>query len=280
MSIKIVSWVVLAAIMLGAVLLFNYWASYQLLSTLAYTGIVAALFGLANLAFPFRYLGIRRRTVGVLVVAAGVALAVAALYWPVSVIRVAEPRTRLDELMPEYQFYERHSTRIHAGPEHVIEAIRQSTFGDMRSLRVLLKVRAAALRAPSRDNGAFGSDKRIFDAFTASGYVSGATEHEVLMCGGANVREGRVLPAHSLQEFADYRVEGGVKIGFDFYVEDAGEGWSKVTAETRVLAVDEATTRGLARYWRLIVPGSGLLRREWLEGIKRRAESKTLNGVS
>jgi hypothetical protein len=43
MSVKTLSWILLAAITLGAVLLFNDWASYQLLSTLAYAGIVAAL---------------------------------------------------------------------------------------------------------------------------------------------------------------------------------------------------------------------------------------------
>ncbi len=39
------------------------------------------------------------------------------------------------------------------------------------------------------------------------------------------------------------------------------------------MALDDATRRGMGRYWRLIVPGSGLLRRQWLDGITRRAES-------
>ena len=61
-------------------------------------------------------------------------------------------------------------------------------------------------------------------------------------------------------------------MAFDFSVEDAGGGWSTLSTETRVLATDDATRRGMGRYWRLIVPGSGLLRRQWLEGIKKRAE--------
>ena len=40
-----------------------------------------------------------------------------------------------------------------------------------------------------------------------------------------------------------------------------------------VMALGDSTRRGMGRYWRLIVPGSGLLRREWLDGIRRRAES-------
>ena len=40
-----------------------------------------------------------------------------------------------------------------------------------------------------------------------------------------------------------------------------------------MLATDDLTRRGMGRYWRSIVPGCGLLRRQWLEGIKTRAES-------
>jgi hypothetical protein len=62
-------------------------------------------------------------------------------------------------------------------------------------------------------------------------------------------------------------------MAYDFFVEDAGGGWSTISTETRVRALDDLTRRGMARYWRLIVPGSGLLRRQWLDGIKKRAES-------
>jgi hypothetical protein len=62
-------------------------------------------------------------------------------------------------------------------------------------------------------------------------------------------------------------------MGYSFTVEDAGAGWSVIRAETRVVATDPLTRRGMGRYWRLIVPGSGLLRLQWLEGIKHRAEN-------
>ena len=274
MSFKTLSWILLAAIALGAVLLFNYWASYQLLSTLAYAGIIVTLLGLANLAIPFRFLGIHKRAIGALLLAGGVALALAALSWPAPMIRVSRPRTRLDEVMPDYQFSERHSASINAQPERVMQAVRESTFGDMKSLATLLKIRAGALRAPSHEADVFSRDNRILDVFLASGYVTGASDQEILTCGGANVRAQSPLKLSTLQEFADYREPSTVKMAFDFYVEDEGGGWSTLTAETRVLATDDLTRRGMGRYWRLIVPGSGLLRRQWLDGIKRRAETK------
>ena len=120
----------------------------------------------------------------------------------------------------------------------------------------------------------------IFDTFPVlrerrhqpSGYLSGGSDHEIVMGGGGNVPARRALGAHTLQEFADVRDPGTVKMAFNFFADDAGDGWSNVTTETRVLAIGDVS-RGMARYWRLIVPGSGLLRRQWLEAVRVRAES-------
>ena len=198
-------------------------------------------------------------------------LATATLLWPAPMIHVAQHKTVLDDVMPEYQFFERHSTHIHAGPEQVMQAVRESTFGDMKSLARLLKIRGAVLRIHER--GDFLKDKRVLDAFSASGYVSGGSDHEIVMCGGANMRAKRSLGVRTLQEFADYRDQGAVKMAYDFNVKDASGGWSIINTETRVLALDDSTRRGMGCYWRLIVPGSGLLRLQWLQGIKKRAEN-------
>jgi len=272
MSSKAVAWTLLAAIAVAAVLLFNYWAAYQLLSTLVYSGIVLALCGLANLILPFKFLGIRKRAVGAFVLVGGVVLTFAALLWPASTIRVAHHQALLDDAMPEYQFFEKHSARVHARPEQVMQAVRQSTFGDLSSLVTLMTIRGVVLRAPFHKSGDF-LDKRVLDAFSSSGYLTGNGNREVVMCGGGNVRAKRGLGVRTLQEFSDYREQGAVKMAFNFSAEDAGNGWSTVSTETRVLATDDLTRRGMGRYWRLIVPGSGLLRRQWLDGIKRRAES-------
>jgi hypothetical protein len=272
MSAKAVSWTVVGALALGMAVLFNYWASFQPLSTLVYCGLVLVLAGLANVAVPFRFLGVRRRRVGLLVLAGGVALALVALYWPAAMIQVAQHKTLFDDVVPQYQFGERHSVRVHARPEQAIGAARAATWGDLSSLVTLMKIRGAVSGHPYRDNGAFSGDKRILDAFAASGYVTGGNDDEVVMAGGADTQAGRPLAVHSLQEYAGFRKPGAVKMAFAFYAEDAGGGWSTLTTETR-MAVEEGSSRGPAIYWRLIVPGSGLLRREWLEGIRRRAEN-------
>jgi hypothetical protein len=57
----------------------------------------------------------------------------------------------------------------------------------------------------------------------------------------------------------------------NFHIEP-GDGVSTVTTETRVIGTDETAARGFAAYWRLIYPGSALIRRMWLRAIKERAE--------
>jgi len=272
MSFKAVAWTLLAAMAFAAVLLFNYWVPYQLLSLLAYAGIVLALCGLANLVLPFRFLGVRKRVVGALLLAGGVVLVLVGLFWPDRMIRVAQHQSRLDDIMPEYSGSERHSAHIHARPAQVMQGVRQSTFGDMKSLVTLLRVRAAVLRIPYHDTGDL-QDKRMVDSFRASGYLLDESEHEIVMFRVGNLRAARPPEVRTLQEFRDYREPGAVKMAFDFNVEDAGGGWSTLTTETRVVGLDNLSSGPGTRYWRLILPGSGLLRREWLDGIKTRAES-------
>ena len=60
-----------------------------------------------------------------------------------------------------------------------------------------------------------------------------------------------------------------------FVVHEEGDGVVLLTTETRVFATDPSARRRFAVYWRVIYPGSALIRRSWLDAIKRRAENPT-----
>jgi hypothetical protein len=66
---------------------------------------------------------------------------------------------------------------------------------------------------------------------------------------------------------------GFAKATMNFRVEDAGADSCFVTTETRVYATDAVARRRFATYWRVIYPGSALIRRMWLHAVKRRAEA-------
>jgi len=75
------------------------------------------------------------------------------------------------------------------------------------------------------------------------------------------------------EDFKALREPGFAIAAMNFLVEDAGSGACIVTTETRIYATDASARRRFARYWRVIYPGSALIRRMWLRAVKRRAEA-------
>ena len=69
---------------------------------------------------------------------------------------------------------------------------------------------------------------------------------------------------------------GRATAAINFLVEPAGADAADVTTETRVSAPDADARRTFAAYWRVIYPGSALIRRMWLRAVKRRAETGRL----
>ncbi len=59
---------------------------------------------------------------------------------------------------------------------------------------------------------------------------------------------------------------GRAKMAVNFWA-SAGE----LTTETRARLTDQPSRRAFSRYWLLIRPFSGLIRRQWLAAIARRA---------
>jgi hypothetical protein len=64
---------------------------------------------------------------------------------------------------------------------------------------------------------------------------------------------------------------GFAKAAMNFLVEADAHGGSLVTTETRIHATDRNSVRRFGVYWRIIQPGSALIRRMWLRAIERRA---------
>jgi len=55
------------------------------------------------------------------------------------------------------------------------------------------------------------------------------------------------------------------------HVFDMGNGTSRLTTETRIIGNDNSARRIFACYWRIIYPGSSIIRRVWLDAIADRA---------
>jgi hypothetical protein len=65
--------------------------------------------------------------------------------------------------------------------------------------------------------------------------------------------------------------EGFALATMNFVVTPNGPNHSLVSTETRVFASGSSARRRFAAYWRIIYPGSAIIRRMWLRAIQRRA---------
>jgi hypothetical protein len=231
---------------------------------LVYAGGLTALVGLAGVVRPLRFNGLRGRRAGTLVLGAGLTCALLGFLLPARLVRVEGPRTRLDAVMPAYHFHEVHAVRVHAPPARILAAVRAVTAGEIRLFRTLTWIRSPRLSGGGRES-IFNApeDKPILDVALRSGFVALADEpgREVVFGTALRLGSGR-SDSPSL-----------AKTAMNFLVDEEADGWCRLGTETRVFGADDGARRRFAVYWRLIYPGSALIRRMWLQAIKRRAEA-------
>ena len=242
-------------------------------SALVYLGLLAVLFGLVNVARPLRRLRVRRRRTGALVMGAGVLLVPAAMSLPVSGHRAAAAATSLDEHFPAWEFAEHHEIRVHAPPARVQEAIGQVTADEILFFRLLTWIRnpGRSWRRQRENILAPPPDRPILDVALNGGFVllDEVPSREVLVGAVVCCRFARV---NGPEAFAALVQPGFAKAGMNFLLQDEGGGWTRVSTETRVHGTDAGAQRRFAAYWRVIYPGSALIRVMWLRAIRARAE--------
>jgi hypothetical protein len=244
-------------------------------SGLLYLGLITASIGAVSVLVPLAFLGIRRRLTGLVLMATGAAVVVVAMILPARETRIATPLTRLDHFMPRYQFSEFHRARIEAPRERAYRAIRSVTADEIRLFRMLTGIRRMGRPGPESILNA-PEKMPILEVATRTSFLELADEpaREIVVGTLVAAPRGWRPPAQPTPEgFRALRAPGFALATMNFRIEDAGPGACTVTTETRVYATDTPTRRRFAGYWRVIYPGSAVIRRMWLDAVKRRAES-------
>jgi hypothetical protein len=155
----------------------------------------------------------------------------------------------LDEVMPVYEFSERHRVSIDASPERIDRALRELTFADLPLVRALFRLRGRRLRGG------------VVPAITQIARVLEDVPGEGLVF----ILRGQFWRFRGWP--ADDGGPGAEALG-DLRVVPGG-----LTTETRVHVGDPTARRKFRRYWLLIRPFSGLIRILILRAAKRRAEA-------
>jgi hypothetical protein len=183
--------------------------------------------------------------------------------------------TILDEVLPKHHFNEFHFTRVHADPETVYAAVRLVTAREIRFFRALTWLRSPHLGKVPESILAPSPDSPVIDVAMRSGFqLLGELPPQEIVLGMAQGGAPYATTHSTPQDFKDLDRPGYAKIAMNFHVSSASNGWSTLSTETRILGTDATARRRFGRYWRVIHPGSALIRVMWLRAIKSRAEHR------
>jgi len=239
---------------------------------LVWGGLAIGALGLAALPRPPRFLR-RSRAPGMLACGAALLLVALGFALPDREHRAAPPRSHLDEILPAYQFCERHVTHVSAAPDAVYAALRAVTADEITFFQTLTYLRRfgrpgpeSILNVPARTP--------ILEVATRTSFLVLAEEapREIVLGTLVLAPEGFRRPRPvTPQWLLTLSGPGYAKAMMNFRLEAAGGGTDLVT-ETRVYATDPLARRRFSRYWRVIYPGSAVIRRMWLRAIRLRAE--------
>ena len=239
-------------------------------SAVTYIGLVVAIVGAALVIKPAPRLHVSTRPRATALSMLGVALAILAIAAPAGESRVGGRVTRLDEFMPVWQFSERHSLRVEASPGAVYEAMKSVRANEIFLFRALTWIRRGGRPLPESILNA-GDSAPLIDVALRSGFVLLAEQPPREFVMGTVVRP----PAGARDTLGPQLFKtppaGYAVAAMNFVVRPSGPNASMVTTETRVFANGAQARRRFAIYWRLIYPGSALIRRMWLRAIAKRA---------
>lgn len=242
-------------------------------STAVYAAALIALAGIVGLIWPFRRLYRNSRLRALVMLVSGLAIAVGITMITPSATS-SDERHGIDAFAPVFHFREHHSTVVTAPPDRVFAAIRAVTADEIALFNLLTGVRRFGQPGPESILNAPGRQP-ILDVAVNTGFhlLADRAPHEVVI-GAVVVAPPRTGPrrAFTADDFRALAQPGFAKATMNFRVADLGNGSSRVDTETRVFATDGAALGRFTPYWRIIFPGSSIMRVTWLSAIKRRAE--------
>ena len=186
----------------------------------------------------------------------------------------------IDAFLPEFDFNEVHSTEVDAPVESVYASLMAADLRRPFIIRLLTTLRSL----PSRLSGLPPEHEPVT---LRTAHVAGFTllgeepPREVVV--GTEGRFWHLVPDMcAADEVAfDRPVPTGVaRAVWNFTVEPRGDFRSSLRTETRIKCGDEDSRRRFARYWRLVRPGSGLIRRAILAQVASEVRASPALGHS
>jgi hypothetical protein len=176
----------------------------------------------------------------------------------------------LDKYLPVYDFHEVHRIRIHAAPDRIFAALREVTPREMPLVRMLTAIRGLHTQAQT---------PLLAQMLQRNMLLSDEPDKEIVvgLIGQPWVLAGKSFSPRlgNPREYLEFHSPGCAKMAFNFRLENNADGSNMLLTETRVLLTDAASRKKFTAYWTVVYPGSSIIRKMWLEAVRKRAESPT-----
>lgn len=234
-------------------------------------GLVSIFVGIICVCKPLRWIGIATRRRALFVVLAGFGAIALGMNLPIRETRVPVATTKLDELVPVYQFHEVHTTVVEASPARVYAAMKAVEPNEILTYRTLTWVRRFGRQGkPNILNPP--DHEPLLQTALQSGFIQLADEPQREIVFG--FAASPILVSKPTAE--NFKALDGpfmAKVAMNFRIVPLDANHCAVTTETRIYGSDRDVQRFFAPYWRVIYPGSSFIRRMWLRAIRKRAEA-------
>jgi hypothetical protein len=242
-------------------------------STAVYSMALVALAGAIGVMWPLRVVHrkSRGRALIILVIGVGAAYAITRVTPSPSTSAAAHA---IDEFAPVFHFREHHDITIAAPPDRVFAAIKAVSADEIALFNLFTGIRRFGRPGPESILNAPGQQP-ILDVAIRTGFLLLADQppREVVVGAIVSAPPGtRRSGDFTATDYKSLTQAGFAKATMGFLVQDLGNGSSRVDTETRVFATDNVALGRFTPYWRVIFPGSSILRATWLRAIKTRAE--------
>lgn len=87
-----------------------------------------------------------------------------------------------------------------------------------------------------------------------------------------NINKPAPPEIYTLEQFKSFNEPGYVKVAVNFRFISINNNETILTTETRNNGTTQNDNRIFGYYWRIIYPGSAIIRRVWLDTIKKKAQ--------
>ncbi|MDI2089914.1 hypothetical protein [Commensalibacter oyaizuii] len=178
----------------------------------------------------------------------------------------------IDKYLPQYQFSERHSIRINASADKVLQnAICYDLQNDF-----FCKTALILRELPNKI--LYKKNNHTIEHFSMKQFTCLETYKNTEVVFGLIGRfwqlNYRLNPCNNADDFLLFNQPNSAKLVFNFHTTALEQNKTMLSTETRILCTDKIAQRNFLYYWYLIRPISGMIRQRMLKTISKESSIK------